>query len=467
VKKSRVMLPVLTAVAVLILGLFSGLSAGADDGTGAPSTTAASTDPGSSTDPGTTTTDPGSTTTTDPITSTDPETTSTSDPGTTSTSDPGTTSDPATTTAPDLGGTSTDSPVTTTGPPTTDPGSTTSDAGTDAGTPTTTTTIPTETVAGSNTVPPNDATTTQGQGPPPATDPTTTTAAAPPTAPCDTTQLTCGNNASTQMAIVTQTCTASSQNTTLNVNVETLSGAPVNNVVISPTTSCLNVVEITQLVEQYCVGCTVIVIPPPAPVIYVPEPGTVTVVEVPTTITNATTTTVVEQQTSSPPPVHVMAYCMPQPIVRPDGTTGSLLYLPVGEPRRDQTYAGAIPATFIPGVGMRCPTGSTAAPKVPVFTLTVPASFVGQYLRLCLAPAAPSAKPLCRSIRIDLGATIAVPIASNVSATVLKSNVKPHGSKSKKEITQASGAFSSILTSGQAGKGKSAGYASIEKGAKR
>jgi hypothetical protein len=153
--------------------------------------------------------------------------------------------------------------------------------------------------------------------------------------------------------------------------------------------------------------------------------------------------------------------------VRPDGTTGTLLYLPVGEAQRDQAYAGAIPATFIPGVGMRCPTGSTVALKVPVFTLTVPASFVGQYLRLCLAPAEPLAKPLCRSIRIDLGATIAVPIASNVSATVLKSNAKAGGSKSKKQIKQASGAFSSILTSTKAGTGKSAGYVSIKKGAKR
>ena len=364
-----------------------------------------------------------------------------------------------------MGATTTDPPVTTSSPgtPMTDPssGTTTTNPATTTGPPTTTTTVPTPTVTGSNTIPPASETTTQGQGQPPPTDPTTTTVAAPPTAPCDTTQLTCGNNASTQVAIVTQTCTASSQNTTLNVNVETLSGAPVNNVVISPTTSCLNDVEITQLVEQYCLGCTVIVIPPPPPVIYVPEPGTVTVVQVPST------TTVVEQQTSAPPPVRVMAYCLPHPVVRPDGTTGTLLYLPIGEPQRDETYAGAIPATFIPGVGMRCATGSTVALKVPVFTLTVPASFVGQYLRLCLAPAEPSAKPLCRSIRIDLGATIAVPIAANVSATVLKSHAKAGGSKSKKQITQASGAFSSILTSTKAGTGKPAGYVSIKKGAKR
>ena len=239
---------------------------------------------------------------------------------------------------------------------------------------TTTTTGPTVTAA--NTLPASTESTTQST---PTSSAATTTVAAPPTAPCDTTQLTCGNNASTQVAIVSQTCVASSQNTTLNVEIQTLGGTPVNNVTISPTTTCLNTLQITQLVEQYCVGCTVIVIPPPPPtppVIYVPEPGTNTITVV--------------QTPAPPPPVRVQAYCMPHAVALPNGTTGSLVYLAVGEPQRNPVYAAAVPATFVPGIGMKCPTATTARATVPVFTLTVPASFVGQSLRLCLQPAAPA-----------------------------------------------------------------------------
>jgi hypothetical protein len=257
---------------------------------------------------------------------------------------------------------------------------------------------------------------------------------------------------------VSQTCTASSANTTINMQIQTLSGSPVNNVTISPTTSCLNTIQITQLVEQYCVGCTVIVIPPPPPtppVIYVPEPGTntVTVVNNPAPL----------------PPVRVQAYCMPHPIVRPDGTTGSLLYLPLGEPQRNPAYAAAIPALYTPGVGMKCPAASGAtSPKVPMFTLTVPASFVGQVIRLCLQPTKAGTKPLCHSIRIDLGATIAVPVVSNVVANVVKSKAKKAGApkgKAAKRITRAANAFSATLTdSSKTSKGHSGRSATTRKG---
>ncbi len=297
-------------------------------------------------------------------------------------------------------------------------------------------------VTGANTPPPTTDSTTQS-GPTTNTIPTppaTTTIAAPPTAPCDTTQLTCGNNASTQVAIVSQNCVASSQNTTLNVEIQTLGGTPVNNVTISPQTSCLNTLQITQIVAQYCVGCTVIVIPPPAPVIYVPVPGT-------NTITNSVTTVVTP---ALAPPVRVEAYCMPKPVLRPDGTLGTLLYLPVGEPQHNSKYGKAIPATFVPGVGMKCANASqtTVSAHVPVFTLTVPAGFVGQYVRLCLQPASTHAKTICHSIRIDLGATIAVPVTSNVVASVLKGAKTTKGakSKSKAQISQAANAFASALT---------------------
>jgi hypothetical protein len=217
----------------------------------------------------------------------------------------------------------------------------------------------------------------------------------------------------------------------------------VNNVTINPQTSCLNTVQITQIVEQFCLGCTVIVIPPPAPVIYVPVPGTNTVTN---SVTNNSVTTV---ETSAPPPVRVQAYCLPKPVLRPNGTMGNLLYLPLGEPQRNPTYGAAVPATFVPGVGMRCPSsvGTTVSSRVPMFTLTVPASFVGQFVRLCLQPAAIKAKPLCHSIRIDLGATISVPVTANVTASVLKSKKGVKTLKTRKQISQVANAFSSALTS--------------------
>jgi hypothetical protein len=473
VKKSRIVWPVAVAALLLTLGLVSGLAAGASGDAGDPSTTTVTSAPGTSTGP-TTSTDPGtSTTTTDPGTSTsttDPSTsTSTTDPGTsTSTTDPSTTStttDPTTsttTTDPVTTTTATD-PVTTTATSVPDPPPAAPPTPADPGT--TSTTGPK--VVAANTPPPTSDSVSQGSSPTNADPQATTTVAAPPTAPCDTTQITCGNNASTQVAIVSQTCFASSQNTTLNVQIQTLGGAPVNNVAISPQTSCLNTLQITQIVEQYCVGCTVIVIPPPPPVIYVPVPGTDTINSVTTnSVTNSVTT--VETQ-APPPPVRLLAYCMPKPVLRPNGTTGNLIYLPIGEPQRNPTYGPAVPATFVPGIGMQCPetTGTTVSTHVPVFTLTVPASFVGQFVKLCLQPASTTAKPLCHSIRIDLGATISVPVTANVVASVVKGkakNLKGQKSKSKQQISAAANAFSSVLTSQGKGKGHKPGQFTTKKG---
>jgi hypothetical protein len=323
-------------------------------------------------------------------------------------------------------------PTTTTGTVSTTVGVTTTEHTTSASTtePTTSTTVG-STTSGTTTQPTIAQTTTQGA---PTTDGATMTTSSPPTtAPCDTTQITCGNNASTQVAIVSQTCASSSGGTVLSVEVTTLAGTPVNNVTISPSTTCLNMLAITQVVQQFCVGCTIIVIPPPPPA-----------------IPYAVTTTIVEPgpvSIQSPPTVErVMAYCMPQPVLRTDGTVGTLLYLDEGQPSRDSRYAAATPALYIPGSGMTCPVDASST-KIPMFTLTVPASLVGQYVNLCIQAANPSAKPACHSIRIDTGATISIPVTSNVAATVVKRRLaKQDKPKSKAAIAGQSKFFALSAT---------------------
>jgi hypothetical protein len=302
------------------------------------------------------------------------------------------------------------------------------------------------------TVPPQVTTQTAVNGEPstvtvtttvPATTTTapTTTVQTPPTAPCDTTQITCGNNAATQMALVSQVCNSSSSGTTLNIEIQTLAGNPVNNVTISPQTSCLNIAAITQIVEQFCVGCTLIVIPPPPPVIYVPVPGT-------NTVTNNTTT--VQLQPATPPPVRIMAYCMPTPIMV-GGVPKTLLYLPVGMPQKVALYSKAIPAKFVPGVGMKCAGVSSAATlaaaRVPMFTLSVPASFVGQSLKLCLQPALTNKKQMCHIVPINHGAIISVPVTSNLVATVVKT--KAVKKTSSKAVKSATGVLAALASGGK------------------
>jgi hypothetical protein len=316
----------------------------------------------------------------------DPTTSSTTT--TPTTTDAGTTSAPTTT---DAGTTSTSTP-TTTADPTSTASTTTNEATVGS---TTTATV---------TQPPVEQSTTQAN---PTTPQTTTATPPPPTAPCDTTAITCGNNAATQLAIVSQTCNASSANTLISVDITTLDGKPVNNVTIRPTTSCLNELSITQIVQQYCLGCTIIVLPPPpAPAPFAPA-----------------------APAAAPAAERVMAYCMPKPVLRPDGTVGALLYLGEGQPSWDATYAAAIPATYVPGAGMTCPSGGSGT-SVPIFTLTVPASFIGQFVNLCLQPPDARLAPLCHSVRIDSGATISVPVTANVKATVTPVKV-PAGAKRK------------------------------------
>jgi hypothetical protein len=428
VDSKRIWLPVLTGL--LVLGLMLGL--------GRVGTTASADSPGTTTStPSTTATTGTSTgTTTDPGTTTNAGTTTA--PGTT-TMPAGTVTDvtPTQTTATTIGattsGTTTQPAITQTNGQSSDPASSnqssgSSSSGTNAGQ---TTTAAAQTV----------------------TDPTPTT----PTAPCDTTQITCGNNASTELAQVEQVCNANSDFTTLNVNITTLAGTPVNNLTIDPQTSCLNELSITQIVEQYCEGCSIVVIPPPAPVIYVPVPGdnTVTVEEgtqsYTTTIVNNITTPV---EVSTPSTVaggkNMVAYCLAAPVVQPTGQASSLVYLPIGQSLKG-TYAGAFPASYKTGKGMVCAnTAETVSDTTfaPTFSLTVPKSFLDEGLRLCASPTKIGGKTVCRTLRIDSGATLTIPVTSNITAKVLQI-VKVVPAKSKKQIAAATSAFATAIGTGK------------------
>jgi hypothetical protein len=310
---------------------------------------------------------------------------------------------------------------------TTPTGSIPTTTSTSTGTSPTTTTIPTTTSAPGTTTSPGTGTTptttseqttqTSGGGGNGSTTQPTTTSSSPPVAPCDTTQITCGNNAATQVAIVSQNCTAATGPTVITVQVQSLDGKPLDNYTINPTTTCMNLLAITQIVQQFCINCTLIVIPPP-PV--------------------------------APKPKAMRAlYCMPSAVVRRDGTTGRMVDLEYGQPYVDPTYAGAVLAPFVRGVGYTCPDDQAAdlGPTAPTFTLTVPASFIGQWINLCVQPASPTQKPTCHGVRIDNGATVTIPVTSNVAATVTsdtgvkgaaKTKVK---AKSHTQIKKASDAF--------------------------
>ena len=329
------------------------------------------------------------------------------------------------------GETSTD--VTTTAP-VTDPGTGTTTTDPTTTTETTTDTTPTTTTTADSPPPTPTTTTDQITTQAAPTTPTTTDStppATPPTAPCDTTQITCGNNAATQVAIVSQICNAVSGPSLITIQVQSLDGKPLNNFTVSPSTTCLNVLSITQVVQQFCIGCTLVVVPPPPAV----------------------------TRGSTPAPVSAPAralYCMPQPVYRTDGTWGDTVDLVVGQPQTDPRYAGATPATYTAGQGYSCPNGAATAnddlnPTTPLFTLTVPASFIGQWINLCVQPKAATQKATCHSIRIDNGATVAIPVTSNVAATVTsaagvkgakKTIVKKN--KSRKQIRSASKAFAGL-----------------------
>jgi hypothetical protein len=230
----------------------------------------------------------------------------------------------------------------------------------------------------------------------------------------------------------------------------------VNNVTINPTTTCLNIAEITQLVEQYCVSCTLIMEPPPPPLIVsLPAPvvttddgsdNAATTVDVTTVVSDAAATTVVESRS-----VRALAYCLPHPALQAHGVMSSLIYLDVGQrlSRRDE---GAVPATYRRGAGMTCPHLANAivhSQPTRMFTLTVPVTWAGQDVRLCVESSTPFGRTLCRDIPILGGATVKVPVAGDVSAKVIKAPSPPP--KSRKQISHASSAY---LFAGRSSKSK-------------
>jgi hypothetical protein len=124
--------------------------------------------------------------------------------------------------------------------------------------------------------------------------------------------------------------------------------------------------------------------------------------------------------------------------MRGDGTVGWLVFLPPVQAQSDPLYAGATRANFDPAQGFVC-AGVAAPALAATFTLTVPASLIGQFINLCLQPSQANAKPLCHSIKIDNAATVTIPVTSNIAATVSKTPISK--SKSRAQISAASKSF--------------------------
>jgi hypothetical protein len=238
--------------------------------------------------------------------------------------------------------------------------------------------------------------------PAPPTSPGGTTTAATQTQPCQTPTnpgVTCGNNAATQLAVVTQQCQSEANVSTsgLTIQIVNADGSIAKTTGIANESICLNYAAITQIVRQICVNCTLVV-------------------------QNYYSKTVTEQTIVNgwTGPRYV-GYCMPanRPVERGDGTVGWLVFLEQGRPGWDPQYRGATPAPFDGGAGYSCPgTASAAVPNT--FTLTVPAAFIGQYINLCLQPTDPQAKPVCHSVQIDNSSKLTIPVSSNITATVTR-----------------------------------------------
>jgi hypothetical protein len=304
--------------------------------------------------------------------------------GAPSTSEPGTTTDPATATV-------------TTAPATTDPTTTTDSAATTAA-PTTSaaTTTAAPTTSGGLT-----QSTPQSTASPPATGGTTGQTE---TQPCQTPTnpgVTCGNNAATQLAVVTQNCTSDATVATAGLKIEILNadGSVAKAVGIDNKSICLNYSQITQIVQQICVNCTL-------------------VVQNYYSTTNQTTNQMIVNGWTGP---RYVGYCMPadRPRPRGDGTVGWLVFIEDGRPGWDPVYAGAKRASFDPVGGYSCP-GMLSAAVPNTFTLTVPAAFIGRFVNLCLQPDGPVAKPICHSVQIDASSKITIPVRSNVTASVTR-----------------------------------------------
>jgi hypothetical protein len=363
----RTLKTLLAVAGIAMLGLLASVAVAGMDGT------SGATDPAATSTEATTqpladiqTTTDGSTATTEPATTTAPTTTAvTTAPATTA---PTTTTDPATTAA------------TTTAAPTT------SDA--------TTTAAPT--TGGGLT-----QSTPQATASPPATGGTT---AQTQTQPCQTPTnpgVTCGNNAATQLAVVTQNCKSDATIATSGLVIQILNadGSVAKTAAIDNKSICLNYSQITQIVQQICVNCTL-------------------VVQNYYSTTNQTTNQTIVNGWTGP---RYVGYCMPadRPRPRGDGTVGWLVFIEEGRPGWDPVYTGAKPASFDSVGGYSCP-GMSNAPVPNTFTLTVPAAFIGRFINLCLQPDGPAAKPICHSVQIDASSKITIPVRSNITASVTR-----------------------------------------------
>jgi hypothetical protein len=200
--------------------------------------------------------------------------------------------------------------------------------------------------------------------------------------------------------VVTQTCNSDATVATtggLTIQVLNPDGSVAKTVGIDNKSICLNYSQITQIVQQICVNCTLVV------------------QNYYSTTTNEQT--IVDGWTGP----RYIGYCMPadHPRQRGDGTVGWLVFIEQGQPAWDPVYAGATPAPFDRMNGYTCPgTASAAVPNT--FTLTVPAAFIGQFINLCLQPSDPTAKPVCHSVKIDASSKITIPVRSNITASVTR-----------------------------------------------
>jgi hypothetical protein len=253
------------------------------------------------------------------------------------------------------------------------------------------------------------------------------------TQPCQTPRnpgVTCGNNAATQVALVTQNCNATSNGGgPLKVDIKDENGTPVSSQLVGASV-CLNYSQVYQIVQQLCVECQLVV-----QNFYS------------TTNNNTTNTTNQTVATGWTGPIY-LGYCMPKdhPVMRGDGTVGWLVVLLKGQPDTDPVYKGATLAPYDPKLGYTCP-GTASAPVPAAFTFTVPAALVGQYMNLCIQPSDPKAKPNCHSVKIDGTATVTLPVAANMAVSVTKnpaSVMKPLKRLTKKQLAALASRYNKL-----------------------
>jgi hypothetical protein len=236
---------------------------------------------------------------------------------------------------------------------------------------------------------------------------------------------TCGNNASTQIAVVTQNCTSVASNSLntqggdIKIDISE-NGVPVDSKIVA-NSLCLNYAQIFQIVQQLCINCQLVV---------------------QNFYSSSTTNQTIANGWQGP---IYLGYCMPKdrPVLRGDGTTGWLVIL---QPDADPIYRGATPAPYDAKLGYIC-AGTGSAPVPAAFTLTVPASLIGQFVNLCIQPSDPTAKPICHSVKIDGSASVTLPLSANLAVSVTKKPLaltKPLKPLSKKQLKALAARYSKL-----------------------